>query len=273
MTDTSLVSTKEIDYLDEDKPIRGQNFALLSFLSPEDVLINKEVYYFNKFLENFGKDMKTLLDGISSKYSDSQELVNTIKNNHSYIFDAKDLNEQYNFFKSVNYNDIESNFHKDNNFQTTMRGIKIRGVFDTIEEAKNRSEFLKKLDNKFNIYIAQVGCWCPWSPNPDSLENQEYAETQLNTLMKEYKKNMDDKDIVFEKRRVEAYSNSNKSNDEVTVNNVTPDMSELQKSIEEVDTWTAQKMSNVPTEQMSDDIQDNDIVDTSQSNDTNEVSA
>lgn len=271
MTDTTLVSTKEHDYLDEDKPIRGQNFVLLSFLSPEDVLINKEVYYFNKFLENFGKDMKTLLDGISSKYSDSQELVNTIKTNHSYIFDAKDLNDQYNFFKSVNYNDIESNFHKDNNFKTTMRGIKIRGVFDTIEEAKNRSEFLKKLDNKFNIYIAQVGCWCPWSPNPDSLENQEYAETQLNTLMKEYKKNMDDKDVVFEKRRVEAYSNSNKSNDEVTVNNVTPDMSELQKSIEEVDTWTAQKLSNVSTEQMSNDIQDNDIVNVSDVSDVSDT--
>ena len=39
---TSVTSVKEVDYLDEDKPIRGQNFVLLSFLSPEDVLVNKE---------------------------------------------------------------------------------------------------------------------------------------------------------------------------------------------------------------------------------------
>ena len=119
----NLVSTKETDYLDEDKPIRGQNFALLSFISPEDVLINKEVYYFNCFLEQFGKDMKTLLEGILAKYPESKELIESVKTNHSYIFDKNELNEQYNFFKSVNGSDIESNFHRDNNFITAYSYI------------------------------------------------------------------------------------------------------------------------------------------------------
>jgi hypothetical protein len=247
MTDSNstLVSTKETDYLDEDKPIRGQNFALLSFISPEDVLVNKEVYYFNKFLENFGKDMKTLLDGIAAKYPESKDLVDTVHQNHSYIFDPKDLNEQYNFFKSVNYNEIESNFHRDNNFVTSMRGIKVRGVFDTLEEAKNRSEFLKRVDNKFNIFIGQVGCWCPWSPNPDALENQEYAETQLNTLMKEYKKNMEEKDVVFEKRKQAHIDNKETTS-------VIHDMSEIQKSIEEVDAWSARKLNKVSEDEVTD---------------------
>ena len=56
-----VVSVKEVDYLDEDKPIRGQNFVLLSFLSPEDVLVNKEAYMFSQFLTKFSKDMTTLL--------------------------------------------------------------------------------------------------------------------------------------------------------------------------------------------------------------------
>jgi len=193
----NLVSTKQMDYLDEDKQIRGQNYCLLSFISPEDVLINKETYYFSQFLTKFGNDMKTLLDGISSKYPESEDLIFTIKSNHSYIFDSKELDEQYKFFKSVNSSDIESQFHRDNNFQTSMRGIKVRGVFDTMDEAKNRSEFLKKNDNKFDIFIGQVGCWCPWSPNPNDLQNQEYAETQLNTLMKQYKENMESKDELF----------------------------------------------------------------------------
>ena len=38
--ETSVTSVKEMDYLDEDKPNRGQNYVLLSFLSPEDVLVN-----------------------------------------------------------------------------------------------------------------------------------------------------------------------------------------------------------------------------------------
>jgi hypothetical protein len=53
--DKPEVTTKEFDYLDEDKPIRGQNFVLLSFLSPEDVIVNKEAYIFQKFIEKFSK--------------------------------------------------------------------------------------------------------------------------------------------------------------------------------------------------------------------------
>ena len=273
---TNVTSVKEVDYLDEDKPIRGQNFVLLSFLSPEDVIVNKEAYMFSKFITKFSADMTTLLDGISSKYSDSKDFVDSIKENNAYIFNPKDMSEQYGFFKSVNNQDLESSYHRDNNFVTSIRGIKVRGVFDTIEEAKNRSEFVKKLDNKFNIYIAQVGCWCPWSPNPDCLENQEYAETQLNTLMKEYKKNMNDKDVVFENRKSSLFSAANAGNTTIIENDnenevvqteateattesstETPDslpveaskndpdtieMSEVQKSIEQVDAWSSQKL-------------------------------
>ena len=42
MSTSPVVYTKETDYLDEDKPIRGQNYVCLSFLSPEDVLANKD---------------------------------------------------------------------------------------------------------------------------------------------------------------------------------------------------------------------------------------
>jgi hypothetical protein len=209
-TEETLVSTKEVDFLDEDKAIRNQNYCCLSFLSPEDVLVNKENYYFFKFLENFSKDMSMLLDNLSLKYPDSKDLVDTIKSNHNYIFNTKDMDEQYKFFKSVHSDDIEKEFHRENNFTTSVRGIKVRGVFDTVEEAKNRCEFLKKVDNKFDIYIGQVGCWCPWSPNPNDLQDQEYSETQLNTLMKQYKKNMDDRDEVFDKRKADGISRNKK---------------------------------------------------------------
>ena len=268
---TSITSVKEVDYLDEDKPIRGQNFVLLSFLSPEDVLVNKEAYMFNKFITKFSEDMTKLLDGITEKYSDAKGFVDSVKENNAFIFNPKDMSEQYGFYKSVNNQELETSYHRDYNFVTSIRGIKVRGVFDTIEEAKNRSEFVKKIDNKFNIYIAQVGCWCPWSPNPDCLENQEYAETQLNTLMKEYKKNMNDKDVVFENRKSALFSSgaeaaagavantiveeataeaaeapegttAGASVDAATVEPETIELSELKESIEAVDGWSSQKL-------------------------------
>ena len=95
---TGLVSTKEVDYLDTDKNIRGQNYCLLSFVSPEDVIMNKEAYFFSRFLTQFSKDMNTLFDGIQAKYPDSKEIIDSIKNNHLYISNEKEMNEQYNFF-------------------------------------------------------------------------------------------------------------------------------------------------------------------------------
>jgi hypothetical protein len=240
MTDVEnpvLVSTKEVDYLDEDKPIRGQNFVLVSFISPEDVIVNKEAYIFSKFIEKFSGDMKTLLESLKEKYPEQKDMVNTIVENNNFLFNHVEMNEQFNFFKSVNSEDLEKRYHIDNNFITSIRGIKVRGTFDTIEEAKNRCEFLKKIDNKFNIYIAQVGCWCPWSPNPECLENQEYAETQLNTLMKEYKKNMDNRDVVFENRKQTIASNAAPVGTTINeeVDNV--ELSEIKEEIEKVDAW------------------------------------
>ena len=44
---------KYIDLLEEDKPISGQKFVCLSFLSPEKILKNKNIFYFEKFLKYF----------------------------------------------------------------------------------------------------------------------------------------------------------------------------------------------------------------------------
>ena len=38
--------SKYIDLLDEDKPIAGQKYVCLSFVSPEDILKDKNLFYF-----------------------------------------------------------------------------------------------------------------------------------------------------------------------------------------------------------------------------------
>jgi hypothetical protein len=210
----TTVSTKEHDYLEEDKPIKNQNYCLVSFISPEDVLVSKESYYLESFFTKISEDYKNLFNFLLDKYKDDKDLIENVMNNNKYMSDVKLIDEYYKSNKNINSEQIEKKFHEDNNFQTSIRGFKVRGSFDTINEAKNRCEFLKKVDKNHNIYIAQVGCWCPWSPNADDLEDQEYSETQLNTLMKEYKKNMDSKDEIFEKRKNDAI-NSNQSENTV----------------------------------------------------------
>jgi len=47
MTDTQQVQ----DFLDVDAPITGQNYVLLSFLSPEDMIRKKELFLMHQFLK------------------------------------------------------------------------------------------------------------------------------------------------------------------------------------------------------------------------------
>lgn len=211
MSADNLISTKEVDYLEEDKPIRGQNYVCLSFLSPENVIKNKEVYFFEKFLAKFSSDMDELLNGMAMKYKDEADTIKVIRENNAQIFDGKELQESFRFYKRVNGETLEKEYLEQNNFQTTVRGIKVRGVFETLKEAQVRAETLRRLgDKNFDIFVGQVGVWCPWSPNPEDMQNQEYAESQLNTLMKEYQDNMTLRDEFYEMRKREKMEDAQK---------------------------------------------------------------
>ena len=49
-----------VDLLDEDKPISGQKLACMSFISPEHIIKQKEMFYFEEFLKQweFNKSME-----------------------------------------------------------------------------------------------------------------------------------------------------------------------------------------------------------------------
>ena len=64
---------KYVDLLDVDKPIAGQKFACLSFVSPEHILKQKDHFFFEKFLHywDYQKSMEKFiqfLNFVSFKY-------------------------------------------------------------------------------------------------------------------------------------------------------------------------------------------------------------
>ena len=190
----------EIDYLDEDKEIRGQKYVCVSFLSPEDTLKEKEVFYFEEYIKQFANDMSELFDGLKARYPELADLVQQSRENNAHLFNGRDLEAHYKFFKTTHSERIESAFHEKHNFQTSVRGIKVRGSYETLKDAQTRAELLKKMGDKFDIFVAQVGCWCPWSPNPEDME-VEYAEANLQNLMKKYSENMTLRDVHYEQRK------------------------------------------------------------------------
>jgi hypothetical protein len=65
-------------------------------------------------------------------------------------------------------------------------GLKVRGVYSSYDEAKARADFLNKCDPYHNIYIAEVGKWCPFEDDPEKAKDYEYMNKDLNKLMKSY---------------------------------------------------------------------------------------
>jgi Family of unknown function (DUF5832) len=167
------MAEKEIkeDFLEVDPDIPGQKYVCLSFVSPENVLRNKDVFFVHNFLKSMASKYDLSVDDIEEKYKD-------------FLFARQE--------------DLEKKFFEENDFQTSIRGLKVRGVYDTLKEAQVRSKVLQRRDKNFNVYVGQVGYWLPWDPNPLKVENQEYAEEQLNELVKKYKENQEAKDLHFQ---------------------------------------------------------------------------
>ena len=220
------------DFLDEDNEIPSQRFVLLSFLSPEKVLERKEQFFFEHFLKAYEIEWKTknlekflaqqvlninnkldeeanrLLAAEQTAAADicrqSRIPVNTVleayqgfvKDNAKDITQTK-IKEKYDDFIYAQGKRLEDEFHKRNNFQTTVRGLKVRGAYPTQEEATARAKKLQRNDPIHNIYVAEVGKWLAWDPNPHDVSNQEYAEDQLNQLMKSYKENEEQREQFF----------------------------------------------------------------------------
>ena len=201
MTNTNIVPVSEVDYLEEDAQIRGQEYVCLSFLSPDKVLDNKDVFMFTKFTENFCKDVNELFENLKIKYPDEDDTFKSIADRYRFLFNKAHMQEEYKYFMDEKAEELDNEFSETVDFQTNVRGIKVRGSYNTMKEAQIRSEVLKRKDKNHNIYIAQVGCWCPWDPNPNDIQDQHYAEDKLNTLMKKYRENQQYKDEVFDDRK------------------------------------------------------------------------
>jgi hypothetical protein len=244
----ATVSVSQQDFLDQDPPLRGQNYVCMSFISPEDIIKQKNVYIFEKFIKNFSHDMTEFFNNLSEKYKDDADLIKTIKERYRYIFDTQKIHDEYTYYHTQYSTQLDKEFNEKVDFQTNIRGIKIRGVFDTLREAEIRAQVLKRIDDKFHVYVGQVGCWCPWSPNPDDIADQEYAETHLNTLMKNYKENQAKKDIFFEERKRE-----------LQFSNISTKATEATEATEAAET-TTQPGETTPTVSIEESIPDTSVL-------------
>ena len=201
MPKTPLIPVTEKDFLTNDPPIRGQAFACISTICPENILASKDAFYLSEYISKISADLVVMFDVLKQKYPDDKDWIQNVIDLNPQLFDEPSMQEDFKTFRNLNYANIEDEFHKANDFQTSIRGLKIRGSYSSLDEARARAVKLHKDDPKHNVWVAEIGAWIPLADNPDVIKAQEYSETQLNTLMKKYHENNEQKDAFFQERK------------------------------------------------------------------------
>jgi len=203
------INPKYVDLLEEDKQIAGQKFVCVSFCSPEKILKEKDVFFFEEFLKKweFNKSMEKFvqfLNFISFKYNVSfNDVSNDFKD---FVKEEKEnlansnMQDEYKTFIDNNEDEIQKKFDILHNFQTSTRGLKIRGSYPTQEEAELRCKMLREIDPNHDVYVGPVGMWMPWDPEAYKTGRVEYMEEELNQLMHEKQKNETNAKTAFEQR-------------------------------------------------------------------------
>lgn len=229
---------KYVDLLEVDKAIAGQAFGCFSFISPEKVLKQREMFYFEEFLKQWdmNKSMEKFhqfLNFISFKYKLQFEEV--IKDFEVFVKEERDtivnssIEDDYKTFLDREETELEKKFNVKHNFQTSVRGFKARGNFASQEEAELRAKLLRETDPSFDVFVGPVGTWLPWEPEAYKTGRVEYMEEELNQLANEKKKNEEIAKTAFEQRVKETKQKAideNKKNAEKHGNVVTQDIDE-----------------------------------------------
>ena len=187
------------DFLEVDQKVPGQNYVCLSFVSPEKILKKKEIYYTTKFLDYIMNDQERIVQDIREKMLNKEQEL-------SY----DNIEKLYEDWKYSRTESLDAEFYELSDYRTSMRGLKVRGVYDTFKEASVRAQVLRRRDPSFNVFVGQVGYWLPWDPECESVPEQEYQEGQLNELVKKYKENLNNRDNLYDQvknERIEKAKN------------------------------------------------------------------
>jgi hypothetical protein len=94
-------------------------------------------------------------------------------------------------------------FLSDPENKVTLSGIKVRGVFPTIDEASAHAKKLQSVDTIHNVFVGEMGKWLAFDPDATSeaAGNPEYANEQLNGIMKGYMDNQEKSKLFHEERK------------------------------------------------------------------------
>jgi hypothetical protein len=227
-----------VDLLNEYPVIPSQLYGCYSFVSPEKIIKQKEIFYFEKFVKqwNFTKSVSQFSDFlqfISFKYNlkvdnlleDFKQFVQEEEN----VLKSNDVQGDFTTFLDKNEDKLSELFQKEHGFQTSVRGFVNIGNFPTTEEAEMYAKQIRESVPHHDILVGRNFVWTPLDPDAYKTGRIEFMEDELNQLHHEKLKNEKKAKEDFDKRVFESKKKAIEANIELakkTGNTLTQTMDE-----------------------------------------------
>lgn len=211
-----------VDWLTSDPPIYDQRYALVSLVLPESMTVKRELFLMTEFLKKTCADLNQRME---------------LQPGKPLKVDADRLAEEYTGFKEVQGKKLGQEFAEANGNATSVMGLKIRAVFESEGHARKRTKHFQEMDPACNVFLAEVGKWLPMYPSMEAhIENEEFANEQLNDMMKKYKENLRMKDELYQQDKRERVQQAHQDGQKQR-----PTVKDVQQQIESADHFANKK--------------------------------
>ena len=218
----SLPDPKINKHLKQDPVIPGQEWCVLAFLSPEDLVAKRELFLLDNFLHEVSNEyikataqhmsrainaqLKKQFDVQVERYRNSKneshrlmaEEMDRIRREeiqikeddfateclHQHYQSIDDLKAKFDDFKVRRRPQLDPQFNKQHQNRPSVRGVKFGGAFATRQEAEERAEYLTSLEGYVHRFVPTSFHWLEFDPDVNAVPEQRTGHSQLDELLK-----------------------------------------------------------------------------------------
>lgn len=90
------------------------------------------------------------------------------------------------------------------NQKTDKWGLKIRGAFNTRQEAQEHVKRIMEVDGNFDVFLVDLYKWVLFPPDASIIEDVNYQEKYLNDLVRGHYENQKRAKQIFEERKMQV---------------------------------------------------------------------
>jgi len=250
---------------------RDQNFMCVSFVNPKDLVEQKNLFSINRFMcEDINNEFvmigrqlgmfvsRSLKTSFNAEYERISKMENTetaenykrmldsilervtIKEDElekkcirEYTHDHENIVARFQNYMVDHGVEIDREFERLNNNQTSTLGFKVRAVTNTRAECEKLAHYFSHdIENYVDTFVAPLRYWLPFNPDPERIDSHHQIK-ELDTLMKAKKLEKEYQDQVFndklDKIRGSRDTNSNINYNKSTGNKLHDMLSEKRR--------------------------------------------